>query len=61
MRSKSEKLAQTRVAATCPVSEVEGEDDSPAMAVDDSLLSSSSYHPDTGILESVLALVQNGK
>ena len=30
MRSKSEQLAQIRVAATCPVSEIE---DSPAMAL----------------------------
>ena len=32
-QKKSEQLTQTRVAVTCLVSEVEGEDDGPAMAV----------------------------
>jgi hypothetical protein len=42
VRSKSEQLAETRVAVTCPVPDVEREDDGPAMAVDDPLLLSSS-------------------
>jgi hypothetical protein len=43
VRSRSEQLAQTRVAVTCPVPDAEREDDGPAIAVDDPLLLSSSF------------------
>ena len=50
MRSKSEQLAHTRVAVTCPVSKVEGEEDGPATEVDDPTLLSSLSSKTIGLL-----------